>query len=430
MTHIAGVCVCVLSAAASSPFTHYAQRREPEAHERYVELGYPMFGSVSLPIPDSSSNGHVVVCAADPGFASTHHPGVAWLLDLTTGTVLWRHPLYESGAKSVFMAAGRPGSSGLSDKALVAVVDEGPEGNAYVLALPLDGRSSVTTLRSPLAERHILGPLGVCNDVDEDGLDELWLLVSSPTGDGPNVAVFSGLSERLLFERPVSSSGDHGDTNWCVRDLDHDGTEELVIGHPPAMGAVAVLSIVSLSPNGTSVARMGRATDAELGTSVAVHPDMNGDGVLDIVLGTRGTIAVVSGKDASTLIEFRREQERSFGKSVGIIGDLTGDGRPDVLVSRPETDVMQGAIDAVDIWKQALVYSIDGPVSDGRFGDRIVSMGDLDADGCNDFLVCGRHDIAHYPGSLYVLSGRNGKQLTRLSRAAGEIVFDGIINAR
>lgn len=199
--------------------------------------------------------------------------------------------------------------------------------------------------------------------------------------------------------------------------------------------------------------------------------DLDGDGELDLVIGApgrfqgaatelRGTVHVVRGPfaDPSQSLEdapgFRIEGERTdnwFGAELEVIGDVNGDGRDDVLVGErsvcateqcdPDAAcpasacthgpyrafVVFGRDDDTTVSVTDLVAGQGGFVLLGEADDDLgqqwfAALGDLDADGRDDFAIGAPSARGH--GVVYVVFGKaDGEPLTLSSVGAGSDGF-------
>src|SRR5262245_27684501 len=86
----------------------------------------------------------------------------------------------------------------------------------------------------------------------------------------------------------------------------------------------------------------GPSPHAELGFSIACCADVDGDGVQEIVSGSdecptaagvdAGAIFVISGKTGAVLLRIDgKEASANLGFSVAVAGDVDGDGAPDCI---------------------------------------------------------------------------------------------------
>jgi hypothetical protein len=189
-----------------------------------------------------------------------------------------------------------------------------------------------------------------------------------------------------------------------------DGTA-VVFDHDPATGLFATTPATTVGPFG--------------GTAVSVRgatADVDGDGFPDTVLvtgpGTPTRVAVLSGKDGSTLVApFDPFGDNFTGGGFVAAADLDGDGRAELVVS---PDVGGGA--------RVVVFSLAGGTpalrrsfltfaDDPTFrGGARVALGDVNGDGTPDLAVAagflGGPRVALFDGQT-VLSG-GGPEPTRL----------------
>lgn len=207
----------------------------------------------------------------------------------------------------------------------------------------------------------------VCPDLDGDGGDE-WLLSASRSGEGAEMAGAVTLirsTERL--EAEVQTGSGAFQTRWygesagaraghalvCSDDLDGDGVVDLVIGAPfadapdgtDAVGAVYILSGANLESTGAL-------------TSSAIH--------------------AFYGTEANDWLGYALAT-----------GDIDGDGLADLIVGAPGSDEASGA---VHIWLRtqalgdAATTILRGDTAGDGFGHAL-AVGDLNADGIGDLVV-------------------------------------------
>lgn len=185
--------------------------------------------------------------------------------------------------------------------------------------------------------------------------------------------------------------------------------------------------------------KYGAGAVDELGSSVAIIGDVNGDGRADFVVGAPydagpngsrypklGSAYVYSGVDGSLLYQKNSTDTFAFlGWSAKRAGDVNGDGKPDFITGAPGTDV-GGLADA----GAAYVYSGTngglllrkyGAFANGVFGFSVAVVGDINGDGKADVIV-GAPLVSPNgftnAGSAYVFSGLNGALLYQVDGAA------------
>jgi Putative metal-binding motif/FG-GAP-like repeat/FG-GAP repeat len=269
-------------------------------------------------------------------------------------------------------------------------------------------------------------------DVTGDGVPDFavgaWLDDAQGGTDSGSVLVYSGATRapacRLVD--PFGSPGDGlGISLAGVGDVTGDGVPDIAAGEygydKPELqqtGAVAIFS-------GADCSFVRRCVDPNpvgglLGRSVAAMPDIDGDGVPEIVSGepggSPGAVLVLSGRDCSVL---RRLQEPSpvpfdgFGTSVLGLPDITGDGIADIAAGAIYDDTQAGdQSGSVSLFSGAdgsfVRKLIDPAGSSFRGIGADLAGADFDGDGLVDIVVGPNSGNA-----ALVFSGRDGALLRR-----------------
>ncbi len=220
-----------------------------------------------------------------------------------------------------------------------------------------------------------------------------------------------------------------------VGDVTGDGVEDVFLGIPAGESSTGIGSGTTTLVRGTSTGTVsafsglrvdGTSAGALTGASIDAAGDVDGDGALDLVIGSpaefggAGSVGVVFGPITSNTnvnlagARVRGGAAAGFGTRVHGAGDLTGDGLADVYVSSP------GALDVLDN-PTGVVYLLAGPVGDvgsllnvaglaatelqapaaGTLTDAVVTTGDVDGDGDADTLVSSPH--TGDGGAVYVI---------------------------
>jgi len=172
----------------------------------------------------------------------------------------------------------------------------------------------------------------------------------------------------------------------------------------------------------------GDDTGDGLGASFATLPDVNGDGVPEVLVGEIwgdccgtdwGAAYVFSGKDGSTYLTECGSGTKfggdAFGRASASIGDVDGDGFADVVIGAPNyySSLGNGAgrVCVFSGSSGALLYQVEGEEQGIGLGWAVAGIGDVDGDGRSDFLI-GAPGFAYvYPPSIgraYVRSGAAG----------------------
>ncbi|MHC4514967.1 MAG: FG-GAP-like repeat-containing protein [Planctomycetota bacterium] len=207
---------------------------------------------------------------------------------------------------------------------------------------------------------------------------------------------------------------------WAVAgagDVNDDGFDDLVAGAPYAnkgsLNDVGLVRIYSGRTGGILRSLYGVAPYEALGTSVAGCGDVNGDGFDDVVAGApgigTGLVRVFSGKDGAVLhTVYGDTQNNKLGYSVAGLGDVNADGYDDFVAGCRYGNFAR-------TFSGRTGKAIRTFRGSGYFGISVAGVGDVDGDGHGD-LVIGAPYV--YPGGrAYLYSGNSGKLLATLSKA-------------
>lgn len=145
---------------------------------------------------------------------------------------------------------------------------------------------------------------------------------------------------------PVAD-GHFGASVAVVGDTNGDGVDDFMVGAPgesTSAGSKSGRAYLFSGSNGQllhSFTSPSPQSSGRFGTSVSGGADVNGDGAADVFVGapgeasSAGRLHVFSGADGSSLFTLRSPQDvlnGSFGSAISPAGDLNGDGVVDVLV--------------------------------------------------------------------------------------------------
>ncbi len=256
-------------------------------------------------------------------------------------------------------------------------------------------------------------------DVNADGYEDF--VAGAPYNDaGGNSAGRAylhfggpGLDDKadLVFTGATSADG-MGDRVAGGGDFDGDGFDDLVVAAPyedtvgPTAGAVYVYRGGPDLDNLADFTFFAETAEDQLGASVAMAGDVNGDGADDIVVGAdlSGANGTQSGRayvyfgglGADGIPDLVMTGEAAldhFGEAVAGVGDLNGDGFDDFAVGAAGSDA------SGNLAGRAYVYLggaepdtsadlvLDGWTAATNFGCSVAGAGDVDGDGYDDFLV-------------------------------------------
>ncbi|MFK5956433.1 MAG: FG-GAP-like repeat-containing protein [Planctomycetota bacterium] len=178
----------------------------------------------------------------------------------------------------------------------------------------------------------------------------------------------------------------------------------------------------------------GATTYDRMGESVSSAGDVNGDGFDDVIVGAAyaqiigpgevGSAFVYSGADGSVLFQWNGQVSSDrFGVSVSSAGDVNGDGIVDFIVGADSTGnngLSSGSAYVYSGADGSLLYQWDGGNAFDRFGWPVSGAGDVNGDGFDDLIVGARYsdDGGLNGGSAYLFSGANGSLFYQWDGAA------------
>lgn len=255
---------------------------------------------------------------------------------------------------------------------------------------------------------------GLFDDSDNDGIDDV--IVGSPIGqmssaaEGGYVMLFdSNQTGGPILEVFASGINDEfGASVSSISDLSGDGIRDILVGAPGAnSGAGAVLAFSSVG--GAEIFSLGGVSSQDrLGVSLAVLPDLDGDGRQDFAVGAPsvdglvGYVKVLSYNLGGSVQELcmisTGTASEDLGYSLAAIGDIDGNGTQELAVGAPSAN---GGIGRVDVHSLPnggpgpcpVLFSISGSEPDEKFGASLMSPPfpakscDLDGDNVPDFAV-------------------------------------------
>jgi hypothetical protein len=265
-------------------------------------------------------------------------------------------------------------------------------------------------------------------DVNGDGFDDL--IVGAPPNGSGIARVFSGANGSVLYNFEGDSAGDlFGRSVGGAGDVNGDGFDDLIVGAPrdDNNGALSgSIRVFSGSDGSVLYDFDGDSAGDGFGRSARGVGDVNGDGIIDLIVGApgddnlgidNGSARVFSGADGSVLYNFYGDSAGDiFGRTESDAGDVNGDGTPDLIVGSPLDDNNgsdSGSVRVLSGVDRSVIYSFDGDSAGDKFGTSVSGAGDVNDDGFADLIVGAPLDDNNgaESGSVRVLSGVDGSEL-------------------
>jgi hypothetical protein len=276
-------------------------------------------------------------------------------------------------------------------------------------------------------------------DTNGDGIPDI--AVGAPNhapGNSPSQAgrvyLYSGATGELLHRLIPAFPVEYGQFGYSVAgiaDVNGDGRGDIVVGAPYersrsnsgswSSGRVHIYSGAT-GKRIRTLHSVGEAHDGHFGHSVAVIPDVNGDGKPDILIGSPRERPDRSGRayiynSMGGLIRtinppFAHENGR-FGDVVAAVPDTDGDGIADFIVGAPRQFSRQGRayLYSGATGQHRFTFASPSNQNDGRFGKSVSGMPDFNGDGRGDVVVGAYHEMhgGSRTGRAYIFSGATGQ---------------------
>jgi len=329
------------------------------------------------------------------------------------------------------------------------------------------------------AEDHFGAGIAVLGDIDQDGLVDVAF--GAPGADFYTGAIYiasidqDGEIEDYHYITPNYMMdewnvwGELDSIGYAIEnigDLDGDGVTDIAvsgISYPSGenVGEVLILFLqrdfrvkkhvrITSGSNGFDFIL---PANTHFGASIANLGDIDGDGVVDLMVGAvglskyrggafvlnmnrDGTVKSYTQLSSSHNMDLKLQPDDEFGVSCESIGDLDGDGINEVVVGADSYPNGEAIGTGFILWlnkdgsakKVRRIDELDGEVEGEDFlGSSFAALGDLDGDGIQE-LAISAHGMVDYEGAFFIAYlNKDGtiKDYTRVSTDDGlPIVLD------
>lgn len=273
-------------------------------------------------------------------------------------------------------------------------------------------------------------------DVNGDGLPDMAASVVHRTSSAENrggLNLFYGSTNRSSDWRdwqyvPEERDSQLGDS-LAMADFNGDGFADLIVGasrHTKSLTkeGAAFLFLGGQQELGStpSWSAFGGATNGGFGDCLTAPGDVNGDGFSDVLVGApaypvngapTGRVFLFTGGPSglSTTPAWTADGSAAnsqFGQSISGVGDVNGDGCADFVVGAPQrstTDALPGTAflflgSRVNMSTNP-VWAVSGEARGARFGAAVMGVRDVNGDGFNDVLI-GSPDLTVLEGGAKI----------------------------
>lgn len=269
-------------------------------------------------------------------------------------------------------------------------------------------------------------------DLDGDGTLEL---VHTRALYTPADMFVRRVDGRLLYRlRRAQVTNSFGFAVVVLDDWNRDGVRDLAIPAPSEQSAGRIY-VYSGSDGAPLTVLLPRYPFTGFGQRMEMVPDVDGDGLNDLVIAQDGRVGIYAGGSGAHLYELGTPEPLSrFGCDISVAGDANGDGVTDIVIGiLTRSRDGKGAVLCCGR-TGAEIHAWTGPPED-VFGMSVAGLGDVDGDGAADVAV-GAPQHRFWPpvrdpgpGYVRVFSGRDGSELFTLHGDANESGFGTVLGA-
>jgi hypothetical protein len=267
-----------------------------------------------------------------------------------------------------------------------------------------------------------------CGDWDGDGYDDVVLAGAGSSTNASSMGLINNGWARVHsgLDGSIISMEFEGDLNEgrlgfeiAVGDIDADGVQDIVLASQFANSSAGVVKAFSGFTGSIMFTLNGTSSNDRLGSCIDLL-DINADGHLDIAVGATGTdYGISTGSvyiyDGATYALLNRldgpgpNSTMDIGYSVMNAGDINSDGRDDYMVgsayaSNGPPIYHQGVVQVYSGNDHSLLMEYWGRNYRSEFGHSMANLGDVDADGIEDYVIGAPAQLQSLTAEIYVIS--------------------------
>jgi FG-GAP repeat len=155
------------------------------------------------------------------------------------------------------------------------------------------------------------------------------------------------------------------------------------------LGLLGLLSLTPLRAQELLQDYQGQNSFERFGRSGALLGDLDGDGFMDILVGTDANrVDLISGATATTIRSHSGAPGEDYGFALVALGDVDGDGADDYAIGAPELgNVGTGFVELISGATGAVLHTFVGAQLQDKFGACLARVADLDFDGRDDLFI-------------------------------------------
>lgn len=246
-------------------------------------------------------------------------------------------------------------------------------------------------------------------DINGDGVKDFIVGAVGDSNDlTPNtgsVTVHSGADGSMIHVRYGQNNGDlFGHSASGAGDVNNDGYDDFIVGAPnnSASGFLDGRAQVFSGLDGSILYSIDGAPNSGpdfFGWDVCGAGDLNGDGYADFAVSAPGqantfqlgSVTIFSGIDGNVLMTHQGGVwGNRYGYAISNAGDVNDDGKPDMLVGTPLQFAGSGIFGSIRVLSGqdgSVIHALLGPNLGVPFGTTLSCAGDVNKDGCPDFVV-------------------------------------------